>query len=177
MESCKAPGAMTKGSTGNLKRQFCLGLPSLRPRNQVRETVFGEQELLHEIDSDWAADIGEEMVINRRIEVAMYGFGPRNDEGIFKIPTRGPGIEAFADVLNVWLLKYRTAEHLIRWLNNAAAEPALWGKHTTPRITGASMRGPSANLYDAAAARKLETAARMWNTRNAPALWHTFWIF
>ncbi|KAJ7079037.1 hypothetical protein C8R43DRAFT_1092890 [Mycena crocata] len=106
----------------SLLRLYMENLPHELPLAAPDDSI---NKLLHfSLDADWAQSIGEEMAINREIEAAMFGFGSRNDEGIFKIPTRGPAIATLAGILEFWLQKYPDASHLIRWLDNATASTA-----------------------------------------------------
>ncbi|KAJ7513225.1 ribonuclease H-like domain-containing protein [Mycena galericulata] len=73
------------------------------------------------LDPAWVSEIGEAMTVNREIEAAMFDFGARNDEGIFNITSRGPGIESLADILQEWLEKYPDALILKKWVDDATA--------------------------------------------------------
>ncbi|KAJ7693777.1 hypothetical protein B0H14DRAFT_3530969 [Mycena olivaceomarginata] len=89
--------------------------------------------LAFELDSEWTTSIGEEGSVNRSIENAIWGFGTRDSDSIFKITTRGPALEALADVLQYWLDKYPTSEALNRWLKNATdSAAAVISHHNEP---------------------------------------------
>ncbi|KAJ7450604.1 ribonuclease H-like domain-containing protein [Mycena latifolia] len=90
-------------------------LPDAAPDDNVNKLLD------FSLDPGWVTEIGEELTINREIETAFFAFGKRSDEGIFRIPTRGPGIEALADVLACWLPKYPDSFHLNKWLKDATA--------------------------------------------------------
>lgn len=98
---------------------YLKNLPDSLPFSAPDSNV---NQLLHfSLDEEWVEDIGEEHTVNRSLEVALKNFGPRNDEGVFKITERGPGLEALPGVLQRWLGKYPDALLLQRWLQDSIA--------------------------------------------------------
>ncbi|KAG6846548.1 hypothetical protein H0H93_013281, partial [Arthromyces matolae] len=71
------------------------------------------------LDDEWVQDVGEEGAVNRAIEAALHKFLPRNDAGIFFISQRGKGVEALADVLEIWLTKIPNSMLLQNWLRSS----------------------------------------------------------
>jgi hypothetical protein len=75
------------------------------------------------LDPGWVQSIGEEATVNRELEGVFWEFmgGRHNDDGTFKIPTRGPAIEKLADILEYWLEKYPATFRLQKWIRDATA--------------------------------------------------------
>ncbi|KAJ7198848.1 hypothetical protein GGX14DRAFT_573290 [Mycena pura] len=106
----------------NLLRLYLRSLPDTLPLEQPSDTI--NKLLGFAPDSEWTESIGEEGSVNRSIEGAIWGFGTRDGDGIFNITTRGPAIQALADVLKYWLDKYPTSALLNQWLKNATDSAA-----------------------------------------------------
>lgn len=111
---------MASHTTG-LLRLYLENLPQALPLPKPDTVEAKVNRLLgFSLDEEWVEDIGEEGAVNRELEAALFGFGPRGDDGTFKITVRGAGIEALADVLEYWLKRYPESECLKRWLKNAS---------------------------------------------------------
>ncbi|KAF8207687.1 hypothetical protein K438DRAFT_1961952 [Mycena galopus ATCC 62051] len=104
-----------------LLRLYMKSLPDALPAEQPEDKI--NHLLDFSLDPEWVESMGEEATVNREIENVLWGFtkGRRNDDGSFDITTRGPAIEALADVLEFWLEKYPDAFQLQKWLKGATA--------------------------------------------------------
>lgn len=116
-------------------------------------------QLLHfSLDEEWVEEIGEEHTVNRSLEVALKNFGPRNDEGVFRITERGPGLEALPGVLQHWLGKYPNALLLQRWLQDSIASAKacfiLHGKSVSSFLYTRKLCGLTAGLIIAPDTRR-----------------------
>ncbi|KAJ7780625.1 ribonuclease H-like domain-containing protein [Mycena maculata] len=114
-----------------LLRLYLQSLPHALPQEGPLDPI--NKLLAFDFDAEWLASIGEEASVNRNIENALWGFGTRNSDGIFKITARGPALESLADVLEHWLAKYPSSESLNRWLQNATdSAAAVISHHNEP---------------------------------------------
>jgi hypothetical protein len=103
-----------------LLKLYTMALPDALPMEQPDDKI--NKLLGFELDAEWVASIGELAAVNRELENAIWGYGgPRSDDGIFKITTRGPAIQNLADILEYWLAKYPDAFQLQKWLQDATA--------------------------------------------------------
>jgi hypothetical protein len=102
-------------------RLYMKSLPEALPYEQPEHKI--NNLLSFTLDREWVQSIGEEATVNRELESAFWEFtgGRRNDDGTFKIPTRGPVVEKLADILEYWLEKYPTALGLQKWIKDATA--------------------------------------------------------
>jgi hypothetical protein len=102
-------------------RLYMKSLPEVLPYEQPEHKI--NNLLSFSLDPEWLGSIGEEATVNRELEGAFWEFtgGRRNEDGTFKIPTRGPAIEKLADILEFWLEKYPTSFHLQKWVKDATA--------------------------------------------------------
>ena len=107
---------MSSGKYLQLK-QYLKALPDKLPLSPPESRL--NRLLNFTLDEGWIIDAGEEAAINRELEAALHDFLPRNENGIFYIKERGPGIEALADVLEYWLPKHPGSVILELWLKSA----------------------------------------------------------
>ena len=98
-------------------RVYLKGLPDTMPI--AKGDAATSALLFFSIDDEWAKEEGEEATVNRALECALFDFGPLNDQGIFKITTRGGGLDKLPDVLEFWLEKLPNSLLLQNWLQNA----------------------------------------------------------
>jgi hypothetical protein len=108
----------TKAQVQLLKHYFSALPTSLPP---LADSSSLNQLLYFSPDQEWVLDVGEECAVNRTLEVALKDFGPRNDNGIFKITGQGAALAALPDVLAYWLEKYPQSFFLKKWLQDAKA--------------------------------------------------------
>lgn len=116
-----------------LLRLYMNSLPEALPYEQPQDKI--NNLLSFSLDPGWVEDTGEEATVNRELESAFWEFtgGRRNEDGTFKIPTRGPAIEKLADILEYWLKKYPDAFQLQKWVKDATASAsAVILAHKTP---------------------------------------------
>lgn len=103
-----------------LLRLYLESLPDTLPQAEP-EAAVNKFLAFGDFDAEWLDSIGEEMCVNRGIENALFGYGKRDDNNVFKITSRGPAVESMADVLECWLKKYPESEMLHRWLDSGIA--------------------------------------------------------
>jgi len=101
----------------HLLRHFLSALPESLPPLSDGSSL--NQLLFFSSDQEWVLEIGEEGAINRGLEIALQDFGPRNEDGIFKIIGKGAALAALPDVLAHWLDKYPQSFYLQKWLQDA----------------------------------------------------------
>ncbi|KAJ7733853.1 hypothetical protein DFH07DRAFT_780486 [Mycena maculata] len=96
-----------------LLRLYLKLLPHALPQEGPLDSI--NKLLVFNFNPGWLESIGEEASVN--IEIALWGFGMRNRDDIFKIQVtpRSSALESLADVLEHW---YPSSESLNQRLQN-----------------------------------------------------------
>ena len=98
-------------------RHLLRNLPETLPFKSAADSRYAFQHF--QLDDKWIDSEGIEVAANRALEVAL---GPRTGlRETFVIEERGPGLEALADVLRVYLGKFPDDFRFQKWLNSDSA--------------------------------------------------------